>query len=249
MLQQINLFLRSLIFSVCSIITIIMASTMCLLMLPFTLSYRHAVVRQFLRFYMVLLNIICRIKYDVTGLENIPKQRFGIVLSKHSSAWETFFLPIIFHEPAVIAKRELLWVPFYGWGLAAADPILINRKDKVSAMQQIITKGKKCLESGRWILVFPEGTRVPVGQVGKYHLGGARLAAATEAPVIPVAHNAGYFWPRRSFIKQPGTIKVVIGPMIETKGRTPDEIMSLTKDWIEGTVTRIGGLVDKPASQ
>lgn len=173
----------------------------------------------------------------------------GVVFSKHQSAWETFFLPLIFHDPAVIAKRELLWIPFYGWGLAAADPILINRKDKTSAMQQIINKGKRALAAGRWILVFPEGTRVPVGEVGKYHLGGARLAVATDVLIIPVAHNAGYFWPRRKFIKQPGTIQVVIGPVIETSGQTPEAVMDLAKNWIETTVTRIGGLVDKPAGQ
>ncbi len=241
-MHQANLFLRSLLFSFYSILSIFFFSFVCLLSLPFSLKIRHRLLRLFARCYIGALEIICGIHYKVEGLENIPRHRYGVILSKHQSAWETFFLPTIFHDPTVIAKRELLWIPFYGWGLAAADPILINRKDKTSAMQQIITKGKKALADGRWILVFPEGTRTAVGHVGKYHLGGARLAAATEAPVIPVAHNAGYFWPRRKFIKQPGTIHVVIGPVIESKGRAPDEIMELAKNWIETTVTRIGGL-------
>lgn len=249
MMRQLNLFIRSLIFTIVSITLIVICSTLCLLALVLPLSYRHQIVRFFLYLYLGALKHICGISSRVEGLENIPDHRFGIIFSKHQSAWETFFLPTIFHDPAVIAKRELLWVPFYGWGLAAADPILINRNDKSTAMQQIIRKGKKCLKDGRWILVFPEGTRVPVGQVGKYHLGGARLAAATEAPVIPVAHNAGYFWPKRGFIKKPGMVTVVVGPVIETKGRTPDEIMDLAKSWIETTMLRIGGLVDKPASQ
>lgn len=112
-------------------------------------------------------------------------------------------------------------------------------------MQQIIDKGRKCLEAGRWILIFPEGTRVVPGTVGRYRLGGARLAAATGYPIVPVAHNAGNCWPRRKFIKRPGTITVVIGPLIESKGRTPEELLALTKDWIETTMMRIDGFVNE----
>lgn len=248
-MHQSILFLRSLLFFILSAASIFIYSFVCLFSLLLPPHVRHALVRNFLKYYVNMLAVVCGIHYEVEGLENIPQKRFGVILSKHQSAWETFFLPIIFHDPAVIAKRELLWVPFYGWGVAAVDPILINRKDKATAMQQIIRKGKKCLEDGRWILVFPEGTRVPVGEVGKYHLGGARLAVAAEAPVIPVAHNAGSFWPRRGFIKRPGTIRVVIGPMIETKGRTPEAVMQSAKSWIESVMLGIGGFVDKPAGQ
>jgi 1-acyl-sn-glycerol-3-phosphate acyltransferase len=243
------LFLRSLLFTIVSVTAIIFCGFLCLLLMPFPLHYRYQVLRVMAKFYIELLSMICGIRYQVEGLENIPDNRVGVVLSKHQSAWETFFLPTIFHDPAVIAKRELLWIPFFGWGLAASDPIMINRSDKTTAMQQIIKKGSAYLKQGRWILVFPEGTRTAVGHVGKYHLGAARLAAATNAVVIPVAHNAGYFWPKRGFIKRPGTIRVVIGPAIESAGRTPEEIMELAKNWIETTVTRIGGLVDKSASQ
>jgi 1-acyl-sn-glycerol-3-phosphate acyltransferase len=248
-MHQVNLFLRSLIFSIYSVVSIIFFSLLCLPALLLPIRKRHMLLRLFARMYIGVLRGVCNINYHVEGMENVPKHRLGVVFSKHQSAWETFFLPLIFHDPAVIAKRELLWIPFYGWGLAASEPILINRKDKTSAMQQIINKGKKALAAGRWILIFPEGTRMPVGEVGKYHLGGARLAVATEVLVIPVAHNAGYFWPKRKFIKQPGTIQVVIGPVIETTGQTPEAVMELAKDWIETTVTRIGGLVDKPAGQ
>lgn len=247
-MHKLNLFLRSLIFFIFSALSIFLFGFVCLFSLVLPLTWRHLLLRNFAKFYIFMLGVICQIYYEVEGMENLPGKRFGVILSKHQSAWETFFLPTIFHDPAVIAKRELLFVPFYGWGIAAADPILINRKDKTTAMQQIISKGKQCLEQGRWIMVFPEGTRVPVGEVGKYHLGGARLAVATEAPVIPVAHNAGYFWPKRGFIKHPGTVRVVVGPVIETKGRTPDEVMDLAKNWIEAAVLRIGGLVDKSAS-
>jgi 1-acyl-sn-glycerol-3-phosphate acyltransferase len=238
--SQVDLFIRSLIFSIYSLTTIALYSFLCVLSLPLPLRWRHAIIRFYMRIYINVLKVICRIDYVVEGLENIPADHRGVIMSKHQSTWETFFLPTIFHAPAVIVKRELLWLPFFGWGLAAGDPIAINRSDAASAMQQIITKGKKCLDSGRWVLVFPEGTRVSPGKAGKYRLGGARLAVATGYPVIPVALNAGYFWPRRKFIKQPGTVRVVIGPPIESKGRTPEEVLRLTRTWIEETMARIG---------
>lgn len=248
--SQINLFIRSLIFSIYSLTSMVLYSFLCVAAIVLPLRYRHALIRSYLRAYMWVLKVVCHIDYHVEGLNNIPRHRVGIVLSKHQSAWETMFLPLIFHDPAVIAKRELLWIPFFGWGLAVADPISINRNNKASAMQQIITKGKKCLENGRWILMFPEGTRVPTGQVGHYKMGGARLAVETGYPVIPVALNAGRFWPRRKFIKQPGTVQVVIGPLIESKDRKAEEVLRLAKTWIEDTMLRIdappvSGFVDK----
>jgi 1-acyl-sn-glycerol-3-phosphate acyltransferase len=240
-IREINLFLRSLLFVIFSSVGIALYSFMCLAALIVPLRYRHALIRSFLFAAIYFLKKVCYVDYHVEGLENIPKDRVGIILSKHQSTWETFFLPLIFHDPAVIVKRELLWVPFFGWGLAVADPISINRKAKASAMQQIITKGRKCLKEGRWVLVFPEGTRVPAGVIGHYKMGGARLATATGYPVIPVAHNAGRCWPKRKFIKRPGTVRVVIGPLIETEGRTAEEVLELTKRWTEKTMVRIDG--------
>lgn len=239
--SQINLFIRSLLFSVYSLSTMCLYSFLCLLTFLLPVSVRHRIIRAYMRVYFVMLKVICHIDYKIEGLENIPSDRTGVILSKHQSTWETFFLPMIFHDPAIIVKRELLWIPFFGWGLAAADPIAINRQDKSSAMQQIITKGKRCLQNGRWVLMFPEGTRVPYGQVGHYRLGGARLAVATGYPIIPVAHNAGRFWPRRKFIKHPGTVQIVIGPLIETQGLDAEQALELTKGWIEGTMKRIDG--------
>lgn len=235
-----NLLIRSCIVWLYGVISIFLYSFVVVGSWPFPLKTRLRIVRSFLASYIYVLKKVCLIDYKVEGLEHIPQERGGIILSKHQSTWETFFLPCIFHDPAVIIKRELLWVPFFGWGMAMTDPIAINRSRKNSAMQQIITEGKRCLDEGRWILVFPEGTRVPVGEVGHYKLGGARLAEATGYPVIPVAHNAGYFWPRRKFIKRPGTVHMVIGPLIESKGRKAEEILTLAKNWIEDTVVRIG---------
>lgn|SRR3990167_1182616 len=238
-MMTVNLFLRSLLFSCYALTSIIIHSVICLCLWPFPLSCRAKATRGFLSSYLYVLKILCHINYEITGLENIPHDRKGIVLCKHQSAWETFLLPLIFHNPAVIVKRELLWVPCFGWGLATQDPIAINRSDTSSAMQQVITKGRQCLKQGRWIIVFPEGTRIASGKVGKYHLGGARLAVATGYPVIPVAHNAGLFWPRRRFIKRPGTVQVVIGVPIESQDRTPEEVMELAKTWIENVMARI----------
>lgn len=234
--SQINLLIRTLLFSMISLGTMIIYSVLCLLARPFSLSSRHGLIRSYLYFYIWLLKKLCYVDYRVEGLENIPRDRAGIILSKHQSTWETFFLPLIFHDPAIIIKRELLWVPFFGWGLAVSDPIAINRQNTSNAMQQVVEKGKKALAAGRWILIFPEGTRIPYGQIGKYRLGGARLAINTGYPIIPVAHNAGRYWPKKKFIKHPGTIHMVIGPLIESKNRTPEELMGKVKDWIENTV-------------
>ncbi|HEX4044645.1 MAG TPA: lysophospholipid acyltransferase family protein [Gammaproteobacteria bacterium] len=234
-----NLFIRSSIFFLYSGISIALYSFLCICSFPFPLRYRQWLIRTYLRFYIYLLKIICHVDYRVHGLENIPTTRKGVILCKHQSTWETFFLPTLFHNLAIILKRELLWVPFFGWGLATLDPIAIDRRKKASAMQQIIEKGKKCLADGRWILVFPEGTRMPVGHAGKYQLGGARLAIAANCPIIPIAHNAGRFWPRKSFIKHPGVIQVIVGPVIESEGRTPEELMGLAKAWIETTAAEM----------
>lgn len=239
--SDLNLFIRSAIFSVFSIIFIITASLSAALAFVLPLSVRFNIITGYLRFYMIALKYICHINYHIEGLDNIPKDQRVVVMCKHQSTWETFFLPILFRNVAMIAKRELLWVPFFGWGFAASEPITINRNNKSSAMQQIIKKGDACLKADRDIIAFPEGTRVPVGVVGNYRLGAARLIAATGSPFICVAHNAGRYWPRRRFIKQPGTIKVVISPLMMSEGKTPEQILASAKTWIETTITRIDG--------
>jgi 1-acyl-sn-glycerol-3-phosphate acyltransferase len=245
--RMLNLFLRSLVFSCCMMISTVFFSFICILSRLFPLSYRHQVIRCFLYLQLYTLKVICRIDYHVEGLEHLSRQRNGIIFSKHQSAWETFYLPTVFHNLAIILKRELLWVPFFGWGLAALDPIAINRREKTTAMQQIIRQGQQCLAAGRWILIFPEGTRVPPGTTGQYRLGGARLAAETGYPVIPIAHNAGRYWPRRAFIKKPGTIQVVIGAPIHSSGQSAEAILAQAKEWIERTVAEIDRpLINKP---
>jgi 1-acyl-sn-glycerol-3-phosphate acyltransferase len=238
-LHQINLFIRSLIFSIVMAVGIMLFSFLCILAIPFPFRFRYAMIAGFTGLLITLLKKICHIDYHVRGLENIPTDRNGIVLSKHQSTWETFYLPTVFNQTAVIMKRELLWIPFFGWGASIINPIAINRSKKSTAMEQIIKKGKICLEAGRWILMFPEGTRIPYGKVGQYKAGGVRLAVATGYPVIPVAHNAGRFWPKRSFIKKPGTVQMVIGPLIETQHKTAEQVLTEVKTWIEETIKKI----------
>lgn len=235
-LYKTNLFIRSFLFSFISLSVMLIYSLYCVLISFTPLSFRYAAVMRFNKFEIYLLKILCGVKYKIEGLENIPKDRNGVVLSKHQSTWETYMLPTLFHQAAIILKRELLFLPFFGWGLAIVSPIAINRNDRSSAMDQVIQQGTKYLKEGRWILVFPEGTRIPVGKVGKYRLGGARLASLNHAPVLPVAHNAGRFWPKRKFIKQPGTIHLAIGPLIETEGKTPEQVLTEAKNWIENKI-------------
>lgn len=178
------------------------------------------------------------IRFRVLGRENVPS-RSVVVLSKHQSAWETMGLQKIFPKLTFVLKKELLKVPFFGWGLAQLEMIAIDRAAGKGALEQVVEQGRQRLHDGYSVVVFPEGTRVPVGQVRRYKLGGAWLATHTGTPVVPVAHNAGEFWRRNAFLKKPGEIIVSIGPVIETEGRDPDEVNRLAEAWIEGEMHRL----------
>ncbi len=185
-----------------------------------------------------LLKVICKLGYEVEGAENIS-DRNAIVLCKHQSTWETMALHCIIPMGRWVFKRELLLFPIFGWALAATDPISINRGAGRAAVNELVTKGTKKLERGKWIIIFPEGTRTPPGPSEKYKIGGAILAEKSGYPVLPIAHNAGEFWPRAGFIKWPGTIKVRIGPLIESKGRDAKEFLDDTRQWIEASMKEI----------
>jgi 1-acyl-sn-glycerol-3-phosphate acyltransferase len=163
-----------------------------------------------------------------------------VIASKHQSAWETLAFQCIFHKPTWVLKRELLWIPFFGWGLAAIAPIAINRGQRRQAMQQVLTQGIARLAAGHSVIIFPEGTRVAPGERKRYGLGAANFAIAANVPIVPVAHNAGIFWRRKEFIKRPGTIHVVIGEPISVEGKTPQAIMTEVENWVENTMTRLG---------
>lgn len=236
------LFLYSIIGSMLFLITLIaltiVYSFICLLCYKLPYKIRYCVITLWLWLIVSLLTILCGIRYHVEGRENIPEKN-AIILSNHQSTWETFVLPRIFPHPAIILKKELLSIPFFGWGLRLLDPISINRKDKSSAMEQVLKQGRKRLNRGDWILIFPQGSRVPVGRVAKYKMGGAILAAKTGFPVVPVALNSGLHWPRGRWLKKPGKITVCIGPTIQTEGRAAKDIMAEAKAWIEEKQTEI----------
>ncbi|MDH5571340.1 MAG: 1-acyl-sn-glycerol-3-phosphate acyltransferase [Gammaproteobacteria bacterium] len=231
-------FIRSLIFSSVMIATTMITSFILVLLYPLPFRFRTSTTRTYALINILALKYICNINYIVEGRENIP-QTTSLIFSKHQSTWETLALQTIFPTFTFVVKRELLWIPFFGWGLAALRPIAINRSSGRSAIKQVVKQGIQRLKSNIWIIIFPEGTRVSAGTKGRYLPGGAVLASQSGFPVVPVAHNAGECWPRGQFLKIPGTITVVIGPQIPTKGRKADEILTDTENWIETTMLRI----------
>jgi len=181
------------------------------------------------------LKLSCGIKVNVEGLDNIPNQAF-VALSKHQSGWETFYLQRTLRPVSTILKKELLKVPFFGWGLAMTRPIAIDRSNPKQALREVLSQGKQRLEEGNNILLFPEGTRMDYGEIGNYSRSGASLAINSGAAILPIAHNAGSCWPAHRFIKQPGTIHVIIGKPIDSTGRKSKELTEEVKDWIETTI-------------
>jgi 1-acyl-sn-glycerol-3-phosphate acyltransferase len=168
-----------------------------------------------------------------------------VVLSKHQSAWETLAFQVIFPPQVYVIKRELLWIPFFGWGLAMLSPIAIDRSAGMRAVKQMLMQGKDRLKQGFWVIVYPEGTRTLPGARGSYQIGGAAIAAYAGAPVLPVAHNAGRCWGRKAFLKYPGLITVSIGPAIESRGVKADALTRQAEDWIETEMARL----DRPDGQ
>ncbi len=210
-------------------------------MTPFLFRQRFSVLWP--RFNIWWLKVTCGLRHEVTGRENIP-QRPAVYLCKHQSAWETVVMETVVPPMVWVLKRELMRIPIFGWGLAALWPIPIDRKKGREAMEQLLSEGERRLADGISVVIFPEGTRTAPGAKGKYRAGGAMLAERAHAPVVPIAHNAGYYWPRRGFLKKPGTIRMVIGPVIETEGLSAGEINRRAERWIEDTVAQLGGPED-----
>jgi 1-acyl-sn-glycerol-3-phosphate acyltransferase len=208
--------------------------------LGFWLPYRtqFEIARTWARILFWVLERLCGLKYVVEGRERIPAGNH-IVMSNHTSAWETVAQFLIFPPQVWVLKRELLWIPFVGWGLKLLRPIAINRGDGHRAVNQVVEQGKARLADGLWIIIFPEGTRVVAGETRKFGVGGALLAIAAGKCVVPLSHNAGTFWARRGFVKKPGTIRVVIGEPIESAGKNPRELNAEVKQAIEAGLARI----------
>jgi 1-acyl-sn-glycerol-3-phosphate acyltransferase len=207
------------------------------------LSVRHSdgIARIWSKLNLGALRVICGLRYRVSGLETLPETT-SIVLAKHQSAWEILALRAILplHQSWVL-KQELMHIPLFGAGLRKSQPIPIDRGAGRKAIVELVREGQRRLDAGRWVIVFPEGTRVAPGVRHPYALGGAVLAERSGRPVVPIAHNAGLFWGRRSLRKLPGTIDVVIGPIIASEGRKAAEINADVEEWIESTVASLPG--------
>ncbi len=231
-------FLRSLIFLLLQILITPLFTLLALLSFPFHPITRYRIISGWALTVMWLLRVLCDIRMEVLGIENIPKEPC-IVLCKHQSAWETIALQKVFPPQVWVLKRELLWLPFFGWGLAMTSPIAIKRSEGREAMKQLLKQGKDRLVMGFCVVIFPEGTRIPYGQRGKYKIGGAMLGAHCGAPVVPVAHNAGKLWGKNSFLKYPGVITMSIGIPIDSAGLKADEINRRAEEWIENEMVRL----------
>lgn len=229
--------LRSSLFSLYMIVATIVIGIVAPLLTPFPYKLRYTCINLYARSVIKALTLLCGIRYSVEGREHI--QHPAIIFCKHQSTWETYILQTIFPPISFVFKSELLWVPFFGWGLASMKPISIDRGSGKKAVKQLVSGGIKRLQEGLSVVIFPEGTRTAATGPGRYRIGGAVLAAESGYPVIPVAHNAGEFWKRKGFIKKPGNITVRIGPAIETKGKTPEVILAETKQWIEAQMPQI----------
>lgn len=231
--------LRSLLFAAFQFLITPVFAVIALLTFPLPALVRYRIITVWTRWVMWASRAICGIRYRVLGAENIPGEPC-IILAKHQSAWETMAFQLIFPPQVWVLKKELLRVPFFGWGLAMLSPIAIDRSSRRQALQQLVEQGRERLAAGFCIVIFPEGTRIPPGQRGKYRAGGARLAVETGTTVLPVAHNAGSCWGRNAFLKYPGLVTVSIGPPIIPGDQNAETLAKRVEDWIEGEMPRLG---------
>ncbi len=231
-------FLRSLTFFLLQLIITPLYALIAIFTFPFHPLTRYRIISGWALIMLWLLRVLCGIRMEVRGAGNIPREPC-IVLCKHQSAWETIALQKIFPPQVWVLKRELLWLPFFGWGLAMTSPIAIKRSEGREAIRQLLRQGKERLALGFCVVIFPEGTRIPYGQRGKYKIGGALLGASSGAPVVPVAHNAGRLWGRKSFLKHPGVITMSIGAPIDPAGLKADEINRRVEEWIETEIASL----------
>lgn len=234
--------LRSVLFFLLYNLIGIVHSFLCLAAAPFQ-NYRQRFhfVNHWTRATMWLLRHLNGVHIDVRGLEHIPADEPVVVMANHQSQWETFYLQLLIAPQSTVLKRELLWVPFFGWGLALLRPIAINRRDRGHALKTVLKQGKARLDEGISVVIYPEGTRQPPGTLGRFNAGGALLACHAGRRLLPVVHNAGHCWPARSMMRRPGTITLVIGPPIETEGKSAKEVNAEAEQWIRDQAAQLPG--------
>jgi len=230
--------LRSALFALFEIVTVPPFALLALASFPFRRLTRYRIITLWSRLVVRAAERICGIRYRVRGMERVPRGPF-IILAKHQSAWETLAFQVIFPPQVWVLKKELLWIPLFGWGLAMLSPIAIDRGSGPRALRQMLEQGRDRLAAGFCIVIFPEGTRVAPGERREYHAGGAWLAVQTGVPVLPVAHDAGMFWRRNALLKRPGLITVSIGDPIAPQDLTPQELNTRVEEWIEAEVQRL----------
>lgn len=231
-MQTVLLYVRAWLFYVGLFVLTIPFSLLAIVLIPLPAVTRSRWVSGWAHAVMWWLKVTCNLRYEVSGREHIPATP-SIILAKHQSAWETIALQTILPPQVWVLKRELLMIPFFGWGLWAVGSIPIDRSSGREALKKLVNHGKDRLKRGLWVVIFPEGTRTAPGARAKYHIGGAWLASHTQTAVLPVAHNAGRYWRKNSILKYPGVIQVVIGPAIATNGLKPDALNQQVETWIE----------------
>lgn len=230
--------LRSVVFTVWLFVSVPFYVFALLLLAPLPHRVRYSIAVAWVNQVMWVMRHLVGLDYRVVGRENIPDEA-SVVLLKHSSTLETLAELQLFPAQTWVLKRELMFAPFFGWGIALLKPIAINRGAGRSAVRQVISQGTARLREGIWVMIFPEGTRMPAGQTRRYGVSGAALAAASGRRIVPVAHDAGHYWPRRGWLKKPGTVTFVIGEPVDAAGRDPREVNREIQDWIEKTIRNI----------
>lgn len=220
--------------------TLLLASLFVLVGAFMPFRRRFTVARLWASVLLQVLRWTCGLRYRIDGVEHLPADNH-VALWKHSSSWETIAMSVIFPRQVWVLKRELVWIPIIGWGIRLLHAIAIDRSSGRVAVNQIVEQGKQRLAEGDWVMIFPEGTRTAPGETRRYGVSGALLAAEAGKRIVPVAHNAGYFWPRRGLRKRRGLIRVVIGPPIDCAGRDPREVNQEAQEWIEGQIARLAG--------
>lgn len=233
--------LRSLLFTSFLFATAIVGGAIVLLIFWAPFKAKWAVARAWAHSCLWAGRIFCGMQVATEGKDNLPDEP-SVALIKHTTAMETYWQIAALPPQAWVLKRELLLIPLFGWGVAAVKPIAIDRKAGGAAVKQVIDQGKERLGRGLWVSIFPEGTRMPPGQTRRYGISGATVAKEIGCPVVPIAHNAGDFWPRRGLRKRPGTIRFCIGPPIDPAGRSPKETNLIAQQWIENKMREISSL-------
>jgi 1-acyl-sn-glycerol-3-phosphate acyltransferase len=231
---------RACLFWPCFAVTTILWGIFVISCFALPISFRYAGHKGWAKSCLFLMKTICRLSYRVEGREHIPAKPV-IIFSKHQSAYETIALADIIMPLSWVLKRELLWIPIFGWALALVAPTAINRKAGSRAIDQVVKEGSRSLDKGRWVIIFPEGTRTAPGSTPNYRIGGAILAAKSAYPVLPIALNTGEYWPRGSLLIWPGEIVFSIGPVIPTENKKPEAILQQARNWIE---TKMGEISD-----